>query len=154
MAAWVTENNAKKQRAASISSRATPGRLLDHARARVDEFATVNILVLDEVDRMLDMGFLPDVRRIVEQISTDRQTLLFSATLPPEIERLAAWVLREPEMVEIGVRRSPAETVTHAVYPVAAEQKFDLLMALLERTNFDSALDFFPHETRRGPHRA
>ncbi|MEY2548421.1 MAG: ATP-dependent helicase RhlE, partial [Verrucomicrobiota bacterium] len=97
---------------------------------------------LDEVDRMLDMGFLPDVRRIVEQISTDRQTLLFSATLPPEIERLAAWVLREPEIVEIGARRSPAETVTHAVYPVAAEQKFDLLMALLEKTNFDSALIF------------
>jgi ATP-dependent RNA helicase RhlE len=91
---------------------------------------------------MLDMGFLPDVRRIVEQISTDRQTLLFSATLPPEIERLAAWVLREPQMVEIGARRSPAETVTHAVYPVAAEQKFDLLMSLLERTNFDSALIF------------
>src|SRR5439155_1074138 len=83
--------------------------------------------------RMLDMGFLPDVRRIVEKISADRQTLLFSATLPPEIERLAAWVLREPELVEIGVRRAPAETVTHAAYPVAAEQKFDLLMALLER---------------------
>src|SRR5947207_6791408 len=102
----------------------------------------VKILVLDEVDRMLDMGFLPDVRRIVEQISTDRQTLLFSATLPPEIERLAAWVLRNPELVEIGIRRSPAGTVTHAVYPVAAEQKFDLLMALLERTNFDSVLIF------------
>ena len=114
----------------------------------------VNILVLDEVDRMLDMGFLPDVRRIVEQISTDRQTLLFSATLPPEIERLAAWVLRDPEMVEIGARRSPAETVTHAVYPVAAEQKFDLLMALLERTNFDSALIFSPDETRRRSDRA
>src|SRR2546423_7870089 len=91
---------------------------------------------------MLDMGFLPDVRRIVEQISTDRQTLLFSATLPPEIERLAAWVLREPQVVEIGARRSPAETVTHPVYPVAAEQKFGLPMALLERTNFDSALIF------------
>ena len=91
---------------------------------------------------MLDMGFLPDVRRIVEQISTDRQTPPSPATLPPEIERLAAWALREPELVEIGARRSPAETVTHAVYPVAAEQKFDLLMALLERTNFDSALIF------------
>jgi ATP-dependent RNA helicase RhlE len=98
--------------------------------------------VLDEVDRMLDMGFLPDVRRIVQQISTDRQTLLFSATLPPEIERLAAGVLREPQIIEIGARRSPAETVTHAAYPVAAEQKFELLMALLERTNFDSALIF------------
>ncbi len=121
---------------------ATPGRLLDLLEEGALNLRQVNILVLDEVDRMLDMGFLPDVRRIVEQISTDRQTLLFSATLPPEIERLSAWVLREPEMVEIGVRRSPAETVTHAAYPVAAEQKFDLLMALLERTNFDSALIF------------
>jgi ATP-dependent RNA helicase RhlE len=121
---------------------ATPGRLLDHLEQRTLHFRDINILVLDEVDRMLDMGFLPDVRRIVEQISTDRQTLLFSATLPPEIERLAAWVLRDPEMVEIGVRRSPAETVTHAVYPIAAEQKFDLLMALLQRTNFDSVLIF------------
>src|SRR6187397_1682144 len=121
---------------------ATPGRLLDLLEQGSLNFRHVKILVLDEVDRMLDMGFLPDVRRIVEQISTDRQTLLFSATLPPEIERLAAWVLRNPEVVEIGARRSPAETVTHAVYPVAAEQKFDLLMALLERTNFDSALIF------------
>jgi ATP-dependent RNA helicase RhlE len=81
--------------------------------------------------------------------------------LPPEIERLAAWVLREPELVEIGVRRSPAETVTHAVYPVAAEQKFDLLMVLLERTNFDSALIFsrtkhgadrIAHKLKQGNH--
>ncbi|HEV2094997.1 MAG TPA: DEAD/DEAH box helicase [Chthoniobacterales bacterium] len=121
---------------------ATPGRLLDHLGQGTMNLSKVTVLVLDEVDRMLDMGFLPDVRRIVEQISTDRQTLLFSATLPPEIERLAAWVLRDPEVVEIGVSRSPAETVTHAVYPVAAEQKFDLLMALLERTNYDSALIF------------
>src|SRR5256885_6294844 len=121
---------------------ATPGRLLDHLEQGTLHFRDVTILVLDEVDRMLDMGFLPDVRRIVEKISTDRQTLLFSATLPPEIERLAAWVLRDPTLVEIGVRRSPAETVTHAMYPVAAEQKFDLLMALLERTNFDSVLIF------------
>jgi ATP-dependent RNA helicase RhlE len=121
---------------------ATPGRLLDHLEQGTMNFRDVKILVLDEVDRMLDMGFLPDVRRIVQQITTDRQTLLFSATLPPEIERLAASVLRNPETIEIGARRSPAETVTHAVYPVAAEQKFDLLMALLERTNFDSALIF------------
>ncbi len=121
---------------------ATPGRLLDHLQQGTMRLDKVNVLVLDEVDRMLDMGFLPDVRRIVEKISTDRQTLLFSATLPPEIERLASWVLRDPETVEIGAQRSPAETVTHAVYPVAAEQKFELLMALLERTNFDSALIF------------
>jgi ATP-dependent RNA helicase RhlE len=121
---------------------ATPGRLLDHAEQGAIDFRDVSILVLDEVDRMLDMGFLPDVRRIVRQLTTDRQTLLFSATLPPEIERLAATVLNEPETIEIGARRSPAETVTHAVYPVAAEQKFDLLMALLARTNYDSALIF------------
>src|SRR6266436_1121307 len=121
---------------------ATPGRLLDLLEQRTMSLKEVKILVLDEVDRMLDMGFLPDVRRIVEKISRERQTLLFSATLPPEIERLAAWVLRDPVLVEIGIRRSPAETVTHAVYPVAAEQKFDLLMALLERTNFDSVLIF------------
>jgi ATP-dependent RNA helicase RhlE len=121
---------------------ATPGRLLDLLEQRALSLQSVKILVLDEVDRMLDMGFLPDVRRIVEKIPADRQTLLFSATLPPEIERLAAWVLRDPALVEIGARRSPAETVTHAVYPVAAEQKFDLLMALLERTNFDSVLIF------------
>src|SRR5437773_4825018 len=121
---------------------ATPGRLLDLMEQRALTLQSVKILVLDEVDRMLDMGFLPDVRRIVEKIPRERQTLLFSATLPPEIERLAAWVLRDPALVEIGARRSPAETVTHAVYPVAAEQKFDLLMVLLERTNFDSVLIF------------
>ena len=121
---------------------ATPGRLLDLLEQRALTLQSVKILVLDEVDRMLDMGFLPDVRRIVEKIPRERQTLLFSATLPPEIERMAAWVLRNPVLVEIGARRSPAETVTHAVYPVAAEQKFDLLMALLERTNFDSVLIF------------
>src|SRR5436305_7243771 len=140
---------------------ATPGRLLDHLEQGTMHFREVKILVLDEVDRMLDMGFLPDVRRIVKQITSDRQTLLFSATLPPEIERLAASVLRNPETVEIGARRSPAETVTHAVYPVAAEQKFDLLMVLLERTNFDSALIFcrskygadrIAHQLKQGKH--
>src|SRR5438034_2806316 len=140
---------------------ATPGRLLDLLEQRTMSLQDVKILVLDEVDRMLDMGFLPDVRRIVEKVSTHRQTLLFYSTLPPEIERLAAWVLREPELVEIGVRRSPAETVTHAVYPVAAEQKFDLLMVLLERTNFDSALIFsrtkhgadrIAHKLKQGNH--
>ena len=140
---------------------ATPGRLLDLLEQRAMSLKEIKILVLDEVDRMLDMGFLPDVRRIVEKTSPKRQTLLFSATLPPEIERLSAWVLRDPELVEIGVRRSPAETVTHAVYPVAAEQKFDLLMALLERTNFDSALIFcrtkygadrIAHQLKQGKH--
>ena len=121
---------------------ATPGRLLDHMEQGTISLNDISILVLDEVDRMLDMGFMPQVRRIVEKCPKERQTLFFSATLPPEIESLTKWVLRDPEIIEIGARRSPAETITHAFYPVAKDQKFDLLVALLERTNFDSALIF------------
>lgn len=121
---------------------ATPGRLLDHIEQRTIDLSGLEILVLDEVDRMLDMGFLPDVRRIVEKCPKERQTLLFSATVPDEIGRLAAWCLKDPEKIEIGAQRSPAETVTHALYPVALDQKFDLLIALLERTDYDSVLIF------------
>ncbi|CAN5474348.1 DEAD/DEAH box helicase [soil metagenome] len=121
---------------------ATPGRLLDHLQQGNIDLSKLEILVLDEVDRMLDMGFLPDVRRIVEQCPKERQTLLFSATVPEEIGRLASWCLKDPEKIEIGARRSPAETIKHAIYPVAAAQKFDLLIALLERTEFESVLIF------------
>jgi ATP-dependent RNA helicase RhlE len=121
---------------------ATPGRLLDLQQQGLLRLDQIEILVLDEVDRMLDMGFLPDVKRIVQLCPTDRQTLLFSATIPPEIESLSSWVLREPEIVEIGVRRAVAETVTHAFYPVAAAQKFDLLVALLEQTHYESVIVF------------
>jgi ATP-dependent RNA helicase RhlE len=121
---------------------ATPGRLLDHMQRGAVNLSGLQFLVLDEVDRMLDMGFLPDVRRIVEQCPKKRQTLLFSATIPEEIEHLAAWCLDDPLKVEVGVRRSPAETVSHAIYPVAAAQKFELLNALLERTHYDSVLIF------------
>src|SRR5271154_3367952 len=108
---------------------ATPGRLIDHLEQGTFDLKQINILVLDEVDRMLDMGFLPQVRRIVEQCPKDRQTLFFSATLPPEIEGLTKWVLRDPKIIEIGARLSPADTITHAFYPVARDQKFDLLIA-------------------------
>jgi ATP-dependent RNA helicase RhlE len=121
---------------------ATPGRLLDLMEQGGVNLSALEVLVLDEVDRMLDMGFLPDVRRIVEKCPKERQTLLFSATVPEEIGRLASWCLKDPEKIEIGARRSPAETVNHALYPVAADQKFDLLLALLARTNFDSVLIF------------
>jgi ATP-dependent RNA helicase RhlE len=130
---------------------ATPGRLLDHleqGNCRLDE---VEILVLDEVDRMLDMGFLPDVKRIVQKCPKARQTLFFTATLPPEIEQLAGWALNQPIKIEIGRKRSPAETVAHAFYPVVASQKFDLLQLLLERTEFKSVIIFC--RTRMGADR-
>jgi ATP-dependent RNA helicase RhlE len=121
---------------------ATPGRLLDLMEDGTINLDTVEFLVLDEVDRMLDMGFLPDVRRIVGKCPATRQTLLFSATMPPEIDSLCKWVLKDPQIIEIGQRRSPAETVTHAFYPVANVQKFDLLLALLDRTHYESVIIF------------
>ena len=121
---------------------ATPGRLIDHIQQGLVDLSSLKFLILDEVDRMLDMGFLPDVRRIIEHCPKERQTLLFSATVPEEIDRLSSWCLKDPERIEIGARRSPAETVSHALYPVAHDQKFDLLLALLERTNYDSVLIF------------
>jgi len=130
---------------------ATPGRLLDHLEQRNCSLKDIDVLVLDEVDRMLDMGFLPDVRRIVEQTPKSRQTLFFTATLPPEIAKLASWALRDPVRVEIGRQRSPAETVSHAFYPVVASQKFELLELLLEETEFKSVLVFT--RTRMGADR-
>jgi len=130
---------------------ATPGRLLDHLEQRNCSLDKINILVLDEVDRMLDMGFLPDVRRIVQKCPADRQTLFFTATLPPEIEQLAGWALRNPSKVEIGRKHSAADTISHCFYPVVASQKFDLLQLLLERTEFKSVLIFC--RTRMGADR-
>lgn len=130
---------------------ATPGRLLDHLEQGNCSLADVEILVLDEVDRMLDMGFLPDVKRIVQKCPKARQTLFFTATLPPELEQLAGWALHNPVKVEIGRQRSPAETVSHAFYPVVASQKFDLLQLLLEQTEFKSVLIF--SRTRMGADR-
>jgi ATP-dependent RNA helicase RhlE len=130
---------------------ATPGRLLDHLEQRNCSLDRIDILVLDEVDRMLDMGFLPDVKRIVQQCPAARQTLFFTATLPPEIERLASWALRNPVKVEIGRHSSPAETVAHGFYPVVASQKFELLQLLLERTEFKTLLIFC--RTRMGADR-
>lgn len=121
---------------------ATPGRLLDHMGRGTCRLDKVEYLVLDEADRMLDMGFLPDVRRIIEKCPRQRQTALFSATIPPEIDTLIKWTMTNPEVVEIGIRRSPAETVRHVVYPVADDQKSDLLRALLEQVHYDSVIIF------------
>jgi ATP-dependent RNA helicase RhlE len=121
---------------------ATPGRLLDHLERRTCQLDAIRFLVLDEADRMLDMGFLPDVRRIVLKCPRDRHTSIFSATIPIEIASLIQWAMRNPQMVEIGLRRSPAETVSHVIYPVAESQKTDLLLELLKRTNYDSVIVF------------
>src|SRR5437762_2892910 len=121
---------------------ATPGRLLDLMQQGTLRLDKIQFLVLDEADRMLDMGFLPDVRRIVQKCPRERHSSLFSATIPPEIESLIHWAMHNPETIEIGARRTPAETVKHVIYPVSDSQKTDLLLELLERVNYDSVIVF------------
>ncbi|HEY4299468.1 MAG TPA: DEAD/DEAH box helicase [Candidatus Didemnitutus sp.] len=121
---------------------ATPGRLMDYLQDRTLGLESVSILVLDEVDRMLDMGFLPAVKDIIARCPRQRQTLFFSATVPPEIQSIASFALRNPERVEIGANRSVTKSVNHALYPVNFDQKFDLLLALLAQAGFDSVLVF------------
>jgi ATP-dependent RNA helicase RhlE len=110
---------------------ATPGRLIDHLERQNVVFDDLEVLVLDEADRMLDMGFAPQINRIVSELPKYRQTLLFSATMPPEVEALARKYLRKPVVVQVGVRSAAASTVTHAVYPVPREKKNALLVELL-----------------------
>ena len=120
---------------------ACPGRLLDHMSQKDINLSQVEILVLDEADTMCDMGFLPDVRRILDQVPAERQTLFFSATMPSEIRSLAVKILKDPEMVQIGAI-APAKTVSHAIYPVPDKLKRDLLLALLQQTPTGRALIF------------
>lgn len=121
---------------------ATPGRLLDHYKQKNIHFKDIQVVILDEVDRMLDMGFLPDVKRIVKLTPRKRQTLFFSATIPSEIEYLAQWSLTNPFRIDVGQRRSAAETVNHCLYPVAREQKMELLLRLLDDMDYQSVLIF------------
>jgi ATP-dependent RNA helicase RhlE len=121
---------------------ATPGRLLDHLERQNVVFDDLEVLVLDEADRMLDMGFAPQINRIVAEIPPYRQTLLFSATMPPEVEALARKYLRKPVVVQVGRRSQAATTVTHAVYPVPRERKSALLVELLRKPDMDSVLVF------------
>ena len=121
---------------------ATPGRLLDLMGQRCGDFSGLGFLVLDEADRMLDMGFLPDIRRIVKAIPQKRQTMLFSATLSREIEALTHEFLRAPKIVQIGRRANPAETVTQLVYEVPKHLKPALLVHLLRDSQLDTVLVF------------
>ena len=121
---------------------ATPGRLLDHMERQNVVFDDLEILVLDEADRMLDMGFAPQLNKIVAEVPRYRQTLLFSATMPPEVEALARKYLRKPLVVQVGRRSEAASTVTHAVYPVPRDKKTELLAELLKNEALDSVLIF------------
>lgn len=120
---------------------ACPGRLLDHINRRTVDLSALEVLVLDEADHMFDMGFLPDIRRILKQIPAKRQTLLFSATMPPEIRRLADESLTDPVTVQVGIT-APAETVSHALFPVSQHLKTPLLLKLLQQTKPGSVLVF------------
>ena len=120
---------------------ATPGRLLDHMRFGYVDFSGLQVLVLDEADRMLDMGFLPDIRRILDALPGERQTLMFSATMAPEIRRLADDILRDPVVIMVGTQK-PAVGITQTVYPVAQERKGALLTTLLKRGDVRMALVF------------
>jgi ATP-dependent RNA helicase RhlE len=121
---------------------ACPGRLLDLIGQRCADFSQLKFLVLDEADRMLDMGFLPDIRRIVQQLPKQRQTLMFSATLSKEIEVLTHEFQRAPKIIQIGRRANPAETVTQLVYEVPKHLKGSLLLHLLRDPQMDMVLVF------------
>jgi ATP-dependent RNA helicase RhlE len=121
---------------------ATPGRLLDHLEKQNVVLDEIEVLVLDEADRMLDMGFAPQINRIVAQLHAYRQTLLFSATMPPEVEALARKYLRKPVVVQVGRRSGAATTVQHFVYPCPKDKKTALLTELLKKESLDSVLVF------------
>src|SRR5689334_20690970 len=121
---------------------ATPGRLLDHVHQRTVNLGQVEILVLDEADRMLDMGFMPDIKRIIALLPAQRQNLMFSATFSEEIKRLANQILRSPISVEVARRNAPADLVTHQMYEVEAERKRPLLTHLIKSRDMKQVLVF------------
>jgi ATP-dependent RNA helicase RhlE len=127
---------------------ATPGRLLDHLRYPYADLSNVEVLVLDEADRMLDMGFLPDVRRIMDAVPRTRQTLMFSATLPPPIVKLSKDILRNPVTVRLQATTRPADGIEQFVYPVRQEEKPALLAELLRRETPKSVIAFCRTKSR------
>jgi len=130
---------------------ATPGRLLDHVQQKTADLRQVQILVLDEADRMLDMGFIHDIRRILALLPAQRQNLLFSATFPEEIRKLAASFMRNPATVEVARRNTPAELVAQVAYPVQADQKRSLLAHLVKSNDWRQVLVFV--RTKHGANR-
>ena len=130
---------------------ATPGRLLDHVQQKTADLRQVQILVLDEADRMLDMGFIHDIRRILALLPAQRQNLLFSATFPEEIRKLAASFMRNPATVEVARRNTPAELVAQVAYPVQADQKRSLLAHLVKSNDWRQVLVFI--RTKHGANR-
>ena len=130
---------------------ATPGRLLDHVQQKQLAFQSVEFFVLDEADRMLDMGFIPDVKRIISLLPKERQNLLFSATFSEDIKKLADVFMRNPVMVEVARRNSVAESITHLAIPVARERKRELLAYLVQDRNWKQVLVFCA--TRLGANR-
>jgi len=121
---------------------ATPGRLLDHVRNKTINLKTINYLILDEVDRMFDMGFIEDVSNIIRYCPKGRQTLFFSATMPDEVLKLSKWALNNPVQTSMGIAHSPADTIEHYVYPVDAIQKYDLLIELVKQLDYSSMIVF------------
>ena len=140
-------NQIKKLRTRVDIVSACPGRLLDHIGRGTIDLSSVEVLVLDEADQMFDMGFLPDVRRIVKHLPVKRQTLLFSATMPGEIRKLANDLLHDPVNIQIG-HVAPAMTVSHSFYPVQMDQKTALLKDILEKTQTQSVLVFTRTKSR------
>jgi len=121
---------------------ATPGRLMDHMERRTVDFRAIEVLVLDEADRMLDMGFIRDVRKIVAAVPKDRQTMLFSATISSEVKTISRDMQNSPKTIQIGRQRNPIETVTQHVYPVQKQRKIPLLLHMLARDPMYSVLVF------------
>jgi ATP-dependent RNA helicase RhlE len=121
---------------------ATPGRLLDHMSQRTVDLSSVEIVVLDEADRMLDMGFIPDMRKILARLPAQRQSLLFSATFSDDIRALAGGLLRSPKVVEVARRNAPAEAVDQVIYPVDRERKRELLLHLFSQHGWHQVLIF------------
>jgi ATP-dependent RNA helicase RhlE len=121
---------------------ATPGRLLDHVQNKTVMFNQVSVLVLDEADRMLDMGFMPDIKRIIALLPAKRQNLLFSATFPDEIRNLARALLHNPAEIQVAARNAAADSVTHVLHPVAREKKRELLSYLIQTRGLKQVLVF------------